>query len=385
VATGRPRERIKTFEISWGVGFSPDGRTLYTGGDEGIVRAYDLSGQQRYLQRSQPMPARDYAHVLTSGDGRRTAYIWSDAATAWVSFADSTTGARSAPVRLDIAVAESLATWHPDSRHFAAVDRAGVIAVVDSVNNRVRMRRQVVETGIESIAYVERGNRIAVTDTERRTTMLDARKLLPSGPAFNVGGGCCAAVSPDGQSMVLFEHSPDAAKAQWRVVRVATGEVVADGEVILNVYDASFSPDGRRIAVTGIGGELVLIDVATRAALRAPTTGHGGVGEFVRFSPDGAWIVSGATDGTVSLWDTHTLDLLGTVATAAGSEPVLVSPTFTQGNDIVTIAAYDGHTYRWDTRIDRMLDFACSMAGRNLTDAEWTQAFGSRPYEKTCP
>lgn len=115
--------------------------------------------------------------------------------------------------------------------------------------------------------------------------------------------------------------------------------------------------------------------------LRAPTTGHGGVGVFVRFSPDGARIVSGAADGTVSLWDTHTLDLLSTVATAAGSEPVLVSPTFTQGNDIVTIAAYDGHTYRWDTRIDRMR----RGVGRNLTDEEWTQAFGNRTYERISP
>ncbi|TDO44617.1 DNA-binding SARP family transcriptional activator [Kribbella sp. VKM Ac-2527] len=394
-ATGRPRQRIKSFEILWGVDFSPDGRTLYTGGDEGIVRAYDLSGQQRYLQGSQPMPARTYAHVLASRDGRRTAYIWSDAATAWMSFADSTTGARSAPVRLDIDPVRSLATWHPDSRHFAAVDRAGVIAIIDSVTNRVIVRRQVVEKEIESIAYVERGNRIAVTDTDRWTTMLDARGLRPSGSAIDVGGDtkwfdwpgqyCCAAVSPDGQQMVLFEHSPDAAKAQWRVIRVATGEVVADGEVILNLFDASFSPDGRRIAVTGVGGELVVIDVAAGAELRAPTTGHGGNGEFVRFSPDGTRIVSGASDGTVSLWDTHTLDLLGTVTTATGSEPALVSPTFTQGNDIVTIAAYDGNAYRWDTRIDRLMDFACSMAGRNLTDEEWTQAFGNRPYEKTCP
>ncbi|WP_410791097.1 BTAD domain-containing putative transcriptional regulator [Kribbella sp. C-35] len=395
VATGRPRHRIKSFEILWGVGFSPDGRTLYTGGDEGIVRAYDLSGQQAYLQGSRRMPTRTYAHVLASGDGRRTAYVWSDAAATWVSFADSTTGARTAPVRLDIDTVRSLVAWHPDSRHFAAVDRSGVITIIDSVTNRLILRRQVVEREIESIAYVERGNRIAVTDIDRRTTMFDADGLRPSGPAIDVGGDikwydwpgqyCCAATSPDGQRMVLFEHSPDGSKARWQVMRVATGEFVADGEVMLNLFDASFSPDGRKIAVTGIGGELVVIDVTARAALHAPTTGHDGIGEFVRFSPDGTRIVSGASDGTVSLWDSNTLELLGTVATATGSQPALVSPIFTQGNDIVTIAAYDGHVYRWDTRIDRLMTFACSMAGRNLTHEEWMQAFGNRPYEKTCP
>jgi hypothetical protein len=55
-----------------------------------------------------------------------------------------------------------------------------------------------------------------------------------------------------------------------------------------------------------------------------------------------------------------------------------------KGNDVVTIAADDGHAYRWDTRTIGCWT-SCNMAGRNLTDAEWTQAFGSRPYEKTCP
>jgi DNA-binding SARP family transcriptional activator/WD40 repeat protein len=76
VATGIPRERIRTFESSWGVGFSPDNRKLYTSGDEGILRVYDLSGQQLYLRRTQRVPARDYLHALTSRDGMRTAYLW---------------------------------------------------------------------------------------------------------------------------------------------------------------------------------------------------------------------------------------------------------------------------------------------------------------------
>jgi hypothetical protein len=51
----------------------------------------------------------------------------------------------------------------------------------------------------------------------------------------------------------------------------------------------------------------------------------------------------------------------------------------------VTIAAFDGQTYRWDTRVAPAIHFACKMAGRDLTPDEWTQAFGNRPYEKTCP
>ena len=52
---------------------------------------------------------------------------------------------------------------------------------------------------------------------------------------------------------------------------------------------------------------------------------------------------------------------------------------------MVAITAYDGETYRWDTRVDETIAYACTMAGRNLTHDEWTQAFGNRPYEKTSP
>jgi hypothetical protein len=38
----------------------------------------------------------------------------------------------------------------------------------------------------------------------------------------------------------------------------------------------------------------------------------------------------------------------------------------------------------WDARTLDLLG-TCRMAGRNLTDEEWTQAFGNRAYEKTCP
>ncbi|MEU8223557.1 hypothetical protein [Kribbella sp. NPDC048915] len=58
---------------------------------------------------------------------------------------------------------------------------------------------------------------------------------------------------------------------------------------------------------------------------------------------------------------------------------------FSDDSDVVTITADDGSGYTWDTRIESTIATACTMAGRNLTRDEWTEAFGERPYEKTCP
>ena len=51
----------------------------------------------------------------------------------------------------------------------------------------------------------------------------------------------------------------------------------------------------------------------------------------------------------------------------------------------VVIASYDGVLYRWDTDLDRALDLACQMAGRDLTEQEWAQVMPAQPYRSVCP
>ncbi len=51
----------------------------------------------------------------------------------------------------------------------------------------------------------------------------------------------------------------------------------------------------------------------------------------------------------------------------------------------VLISSVDGAISTWDTSAERAIEFACQVAGRNLTKDEWRDAFGSRPYRETCP
>ncbi len=383
VATGTPRERITTAEVSWAIDFSPDAHTLYTGGNKGILRVYDLAGQRQYLRRTPAVPVRRYQYVLPSDDGTKTAYLWRERAVSWVSFTDTTSGTTTTPTRLDVDLRQlprTAASWHPSGVRLAIHDQSG-ITVLDSRTGKVL--KEEASPHLRSIAYIDHGERLAV-GTWQGIRFYGA-DLWPE--AYNVvwPADCCTAPSPDGKTAVLFEDPTDAASEHWRIIHTDTGSVISQGDLPLRLNDATYSPDGRLIAGTGVGGELVTIDVRSGLVERAPTTGHNDEGLFVRFSPDGTRIVSGAADGTVSLWDAQSLDLLGSIATSTADKPVAVSPSFTGGSDIVTIAAYDGSTYRWDTRIDQTIAYACTMAGRNLTNDEWNQAFGDRPYEKTCP
>ncbi|WP_132297017.1 BTAD domain-containing putative transcriptional regulator [Kribbella sp. VKM Ac-2568] len=383
VATGTVRERIETSEVSWAVDFSPDGQTLYTAGDEGIMRAHDLSGQRRHLGLTSAVPARDYLHLLPSADGRTTAYLWRDAKGSWVTFADTATGATTTPTKLGIDLERepwSPAAWNPDGRKFAVHD-SDAITTVDARTGKVLELKENLD--VLSISYVDNGARLLIGSTNG--IVFYDHDLWPEGQDVWWPADCCLATSADGQSAVLFEDFPDGAGEHWRIISTDTGLVDLEGDLPVDLNHSAFSPDGKLVAGVGASGEVVTIDVERGLIKRAPKVGHSDEGLFVQFSPDGSRLVSGAEDGTVSLWDAHTLDLLGTVSISAEDKPVAAIPHFTDGSDIVTIAAYDGRTYRWDTRIEQTLTYACEMAGRNLTHDEWTQAFGSRPYEKTCP
>ena len=52
------------------------------------------------------------------------------------------------------------------------------------------------------------------------------------------------------------------------------------------------------------------------------------------------------------------------------------------GDDVVVRVA--GEQYRFTTRLDGWRAFACAVAGRDLTSAEWSDAFGAAPYRETC-
>lgn len=383
VESGATTETIKTSEESWSVGFSPDAQTLYTGGDEGVLRVYDLSGQRRHLHRTQAVSPRHYLHVLPSPDSKTTAYMWRADMTTWVSFTETTTGTTTAPTRLGIDLSHGSwmpASWRPDGQQFAIHD-GDTITTLDSQTGRVLVTQGNLD--VHSLAYVSHGDLLAA-GSANGIIFLD-QKLSPDGQNVWWAADCCTAPSADGETAVLFQDSTDDASEHWRIIRTADGSITAEGDLPVRVNYATFSPDGRRIAVTGDSGEVFTIDAQSGTVKRGPTTGHSDAGLFVRFSPDGSRVVSGAADGTVSLWDADTLDLLGAIATTSADKPVAAFPSFTGGNEIITIAAADGNTYRWDTNIDRTMSYACAMAGRNLTHDEWAQAFGDRAYEQTCP
>ncbi|MFC7362015.1 nSTAND1 domain-containing NTPase [Nocardioides astragali] len=391
-ATGRPVERWNTFD-PWGVGFSPDNDLVYGGGGDSMLRTWDLSGRDTYLQQTTQVGDSElFAQADISPDGRQVAYRWlDDRGEGWVRFVDTRTGEATPATRLPVNESQFvLGTWHPRGGQYAAYCEAQqcaktIVSVLDSVTGKeLRRSRDMVDrdASVWTLAYVDDGRSLLVTDSVRRTLTVDAETLRPRGELFNIPGDVIAPIG-DGSTAMLYEAAGDGLSARWRVIDVNSGAVQSEGDLGLAPYTSVASPDGSTVAAAGSSGEIVTVDVSTGDQRRS--TGLGAAVRWLNYSDDGRRLVSGAADGGVSLWDATTLDLLGTVHPPDRGTPVPAGAQFIGDTHDVAIASYDGRIYQWETDVDRAMDFACQMAGRTLTEDEWEQVLPAQPYQSVCP
>ena len=171
---------------------------------------------------------------------------------------------------------------------------------------------------------------IRVWDTDTNELI----KFLPV-PAFSV------VFSPDGNTFV--SGSSDGIRV-WdtrnlELLKTMTRDLVPIESVV-------FSPDGNTIA-GGRENNLHLWDVHANEHLKA-FIGHTDSVRSVVFSPDGQTIASGSEDKTIRLWNTHTGELTKTlIAHTASVRSVVFSPdgqTIASGSEDKTIRLWNTHT-----------------------------------------
>lgn len=100
------------------------------------------------------------------------------------------------------------------------------------------------------------------------------------------------------------------------------------------------------------------------------------------YSPDGTHILAAGGAASVALLDAETGLLLARVVTPQHA----TAAVFGEDPDSVLISGHgDGPGWDWGTAVGHAVDFAYRVAGRDLTEAEWSAQFGDRPYQRTCP
>jgi WD40 repeat protein len=285
---GRKERAILRSEMgnSYGLAFTPDGKTLLVGrhqndpkaGPTGGVAVWDVAtGQGKGLLRH--APPRGVARLALAPDGKLLAALES-----WM---EGEKGAYQACVSLwDVAGGKPLARLGDENTGALAFSPDGQCLAWST--------------------YVVKDRQL-VSALVRRRDLAKQQDLPPLPSPAGKSALSCLAFSPDGSTLAGADSAGniilwDTASAKVRATLKQEDQRRARA--------LAFSPDGKVLAV-GLGsrpgrdrepGLIVLWDPATGKP-RLTLTGHTNEVLSVAFSPDGKLLASGSSDRTVRLWD----------------------------------------------------------------------------------
>ena len=150
----------------------------------------------------------------------------------------------------------------------------------------------------------------------------------------------------------------------------------------VGLYSSDVSNDGRAIVTGGQAGPR-LWDIATGTPLGPPMTGLNGLAGTVDISADGSTVVGADESGTVLLWDVSTGTPLGDPLPGPTPDRWMAA-LFSPSGARLFVVSDDGRAWSWDVDRSDWLVQACTIAGRNMTQQEWQQVLPGQPYEATC-
>jgi WD40 repeat protein/class 3 adenylate cyclase len=199
----------------------------------------------------------------------------------------------------------------------------------------------------------------------------------PNGSLIAVPSG---AVDASGHTYVVNVRS-------WRIVRTLDSDPGTTATT-----SAVFAPSGHLLATVGDGGLLRLWNTRSWQEIGQPLQVSSGTAYSLSFDPTGQLLATGAADGTVRILNVSNpahVSQFGPPSLPATSlvtfNPGNSSQFSADGSDLVVVDS-TGLASVYPMQWQQWAAYACTVAGRNLTQSEWEVFVGtSRRYAKVCP
>ena len=354
-------QRLPHSALVWSAVYSPDGRYILTGSNDGNVRLWDAIGGQ--LIRSYPTTTgRAVSGVAYSPDGHHVAGASSDRnAYLWDIASDEQ------PRTFQHGGAVNTVAFSPDGRYLLSTSNDSTARVWDVETGQETARLQ--HDGIVRSAVFSADGRRVLTgdyapfiDVPSNATLWDWRNerilaALPHPDRIYV-----VAISPDGNYAVT--GSRDGRARLWDLNTSELIRVVANHPG--GVVGLAFSPDGRTILSGGNDYLTRLWDTSTGALLHT-YKGYGSGINSVAFSPDGRFIVTSnsSPDNAAHIWPLQPL-----IHTLQGHSGVVHVVAYSPSGRYLLTAADDGTARLWDAATYTLV--RTFVAGLPVTGADFS-------------
>jgi WD40 repeat protein len=362
----------------------PAGRTLLVGSRDGSVSAFDLSGARRLgraFQWNAPDQSCLAAPCLVAN--RQSSLMATDQADGSVALIDlytlrltATLPARNGPY------APALALF-PDGRTLVTGGLAGRLTLWDT-HSHAMTRTVRIGTPVMAVDVSQNGRLIAVQTQAQGSqgSVVQVRPAAGGRPLWH-------AQVPDGASGVYF--SPDGrevaalgcctAKSTVAAWDARSGRQLYNRRLSNHATAIAFSPDSRILGVGTENGHVLLWSSRRGAPASAPLHVASASIAALSFSPDGRQLAVSSTDESTTLWNIGSRKQVGD---SFPSRPLVITvPVFERNGRL--LIEYLADAAQWPMNVGAWERYACQVAGRNLTRAEWRDVLPNHPYTRVCP
>jgi len=252
---------------------------------------------------------------------------------------------------------------------------------------------------VQSLAFSPDGRLLAASDkTEGSTSGHMLASPIALLARWNVGTGAMAGAPAElgsgrginGSDVLAFSRDGKLLAASLLTGGVRLFEPES-GRVVRTLADPgnqtislAFAPRRTLLAAGTVGGTVEMWDTATGKPRTPPLLADSSGIADVSFDPTGErFATTGTRDADAKVWFTADLEQEGPkLVTRPGATAATM---FEPHGDGLLVLDSRGGAFTWPTSLAAWERRACSLAGRNLTRAEWAQLVGGRRYAKVCP